>query len=34
MMRRNGILNSSLIYAIAKLGHTQRIVICDAGPNS
>ncbi len=31
MMRRNGILNSSLIYAIAKLGHTQRIVICDAG---
>lgn len=30
-MKKTGILNSRLEYGIARLGHTQRVVICDAG---
>lgn len=30
-MRRNGILNAHLAYALARLGHTDRLVVCDAG---
>lgn len=30
-MKRSGILNARLAYALARLGHTDRLVICDAG---
>jgi D-ribose pyranase len=30
-VRRNGILNARLAYALARLGHTDRLIICDAG---
>ncbi len=30
-MKKSGILNSRLEYGLTKLGHTQRIAICDAG---
>lgn len=30
-MTRDGILNAQLLSAIAHCGHTQTLVICDAG---
>ena len=30
-MRKGGIVNARLAYALARLGHTDRLVICDAG---
>lgn len=30
-MKKGGIVNARLAYALAKLGHTDRFVICDAG---
>jgi D-ribose pyranase len=30
-MKKQGVLNARLSYLIARLGHTDRLVICDAG---
>ena len=30
-MRKNGLLNTELIKVISAIGHTQYIVVCDAG---
>ena len=30
-MRRGGILNAQLAGALAQLGHTDTLVVCDAG---
>lgn len=30
-MRRGGILNAQLAGALARLGHTDTLVVCDAG---
>lgn len=30
-MKRDGILNARLAYALARLGHTDRVVVCDVG---
>lgn len=30
-MKKNGILNAQLAYSIARLGHTDLLVVCDAG---
>lgn len=30
-MRKGGIINPLLAYALARLGHTDRLVVCDAG---
>jgi D-ribose pyranase len=30
-MKKKGVLNAQLSHAIARLGHTDRIVVCDAG---
>lgn len=30
-MRRGGIINPSLAYSLARLGHTDRLVVCDVG---
>ena len=30
-MKKGGIVNARLVYALARLGHTDRLVVCDAG---
>lgn len=30
-MRKSGIINAQLAYSLARLGHTDRLVVCDAG---
>ncbi len=30
-MKKSGIVNAQLAYSIARLGHTDRLVVCDAG---
>ena len=30
-MKRDGIINARLAYFLARLGHTDRLVVCDAG---
>ncbi|MGB3635714.1 MAG: D-ribose pyranase [Rubrobacteraceae bacterium] len=30
-MKKGGIVNAQLAYALARLGHTDRLVVCDAG---
>lgn len=30
-MRKGGIVNAQLAYSLARLGHTDRLVVCDAG---
>ncbi len=30
-MKKGGIVNARLAYALARLGHTDRLVVCDAG---
>ena len=30
-MRKNGILNQAILHATGSLGHTDQIVVCDAG---
>ena len=30
-MKRDGIINAQLAYEIARLGHTDLVVVCDAG---
>lgn len=30
-MRKGGIINAQLAYSLARLGHTDRLVVCDAG---
>lgn len=30
-MKRGGIINAQLAYSLARLGHTDRLVVCDAG---
>lgn len=30
-MRKSGIINAQLSYALARLGHTDRLLVCDAG---
>ena len=30
-MKKDGIINAQLAYSLARLGHTDRLVVCDAG---
>lgn len=30
-MRKGGVINAQLAYSLARLGHTDRLVVCDAG---
>lgn len=30
-MRKDGVINAQLAYSLARLGHTDRVVVCDAG---
>lgn len=30
-MRKSGVINAQLSYSLARLGHTDRLVVCDAG---
>ena len=30
-MKKDGIVNARLAYSLARLGHTDRLVVCDAG---
>ncbi|CAN5842453.1 D-ribose pyranase [soil metagenome] len=30
-MKKSGIINAQLAYALARLGHTDEVVVCDAG---
>lgn len=30
-MKKGGVINAQLAYSLARLGHTDRLVVCDAG---
>lgn len=30
-MKKSGVINAQLAYSLARLGHTDRLVVCDAG---